>query len=172
MVPRKRAEEEAGKNNEPQTSEASSKEEQENGVTDKESRLGAREAENGARPQNKDDFDEEYDEARVERILGFVPKRIMPKGDEMINPKNVATEFGSEPTKEEDDLDEYDYDLDEDEEDAEIERLLGFKPKPLMEPARKGTTSSEHIVTDFESDTSKSTDIDGDSGSDASKCKC
>ncbi len=173
----KRAKEEAGKNTEPRTSEhgerASSKEEQENGDTDKESRLGFREAEDGARPQEKDDVDEEWGKARVERILGFVPKRIMPKGDKIINPKNMATEFGSEPPKEEDDLDEYDYDLDEDEEDAEIERLLGFKPKPLQEP--KG--SQKHlpitdIVTDFESDTSKSTDIDGDSGSGASNSKC
>ncbi|KAI9696727.1 MAG: hypothetical protein M1836_005089 [Candelina mexicana] len=49
-----------------------------------------------------EEYDEDAEEARVEKILGFKPKpQIRPKGNRITDGRNVATEFGSVPQEEE-----------------------------------------------------------------------
>ena len=66
--------------------------------------------------------------------------------------------------------DDDDDDDDDDEDDEASKNILGFTPKKIEEP--KGDQkhlSKDHIATEFGSDSSKSTDLDHDSGKDAQK---
>ena len=57
-----------------------------------------------AQQNEEEDLDEDAEEARVEKILGFKPKpQTMPKGKQAMPGGKVATEFGSTPVRKEED---------------------------------------------------------------------